>query len=70
MGHEENASSSNMTSHSNGSESVANTSTHNENTTANATAIINHTFGLSVMVLLKNVQIPPVAPSRPNIILK
>jgi hypothetical protein len=42
VGHEENASSSNITSHgSNGSESVANTSTHNENTTANATTIIN-----------------------------
>lgn len=69
VGHEENASSSNMTSHSNGSESVANTSTHNENTTANATAIINQVDYESAQAIASRVsslfsELKPSVPSN------
>jgi NADH dehydrogenase/NADH:ubiquinone oxidoreductase subunit G len=70
VGHEENASSSNMTSHgSNGSESVANTSTHNENTTANATTIINQVDYESAQAIASRVsslfnELKPSVPSN------
>lgn len=68
VGHEENASS-NLTSHSNGSESVANTSTHNENTAANATAIINQVDYESAQAIASRVsslfsELKPSVPSN------